>query len=274
MSTFRDRDEEEDVAGDEFPPLAPEDGEGMRPITDYFKKTKISTDTKVRELERTIRREKRDSKKDKTCFKYDGILYCVPIACMKNLQLRGLIGSGESGQVRRVTIRGESQTKYVVKIIKLTVLTEEQQRLGIVDDWTTESDFRDEVRLQEKAAKIGAAPRVLRAFTCSAAGQDFGFIIMERFTTTLGAYVQKRTLTDEESERLRRMVLEQLENLHEEGIVHGDLSPGNIVLMINSSGIIRKLAFIDFGREKEASYGEEDMYMIQDEDMWKSEFLR
>jgi serine/threonine protein kinase len=73
------------------------------------------------------------------------------------------------------------------------------------------------------------------------------FMVMERVPMSLFGYVDtfpNKVVPFEEAIRIVRNTIDGIERMHTRGIIHGDIHPGNVVMMNQE---ISQIAFIDFG---------------------------
>ena len=78
---------------------------------------------------------------------------------------------------------------------------------------------------------------------------ETAYIVMEYINgKSLRDYlIEKGKLSEEESLRIMRPILDALVKVHEAGIIHRDISPDNIMLTFDNSGAVSDVRLIDFG---------------------------
>ncbi len=86
--------------------------------------------------------------------------------------------------------------------------------------------------------------RVFRSGSCDLGGNEFSFSVMEFAEENLSQVLPQRALTADEVREMLPPVLDALQYLHGEGLVHGDLKPGNIMaagdqLKLSSDAVLR-----------------------------------
>jgi len=86
--------------------------------------------------------------------------------------------------------------------------------------------------------------RVFRSGTCELSNTGFLFLVIEYAEENLSQVLPQRGLALEEVREMLPPVLDALDYLHREGLVHGELKPGNIMaasdqLKLSSDGVMR-----------------------------------
>lgn len=118
--------------------------------------------------------------------------------------------------------------KFVIKVIN--------------GDRDTQEDIKQEVTMQNKMADHNLALRVEDWWLCK--NGKGGAIIMPILKETLGRYIQGQYISVKDVIAKIKMALILMQNLHKNGMYHGDSHINNIMLGYESN----KLYFIDQGR--------------------------
>jgi eukaryotic-like serine/threonine-protein kinase len=122
------------------------------------------------------------------------------------------------------------------------------------DHLARDEDILDRFRREAVAAARLTHPAVVRVFDT---GIDSGifYIVMELFEgrTLEGMLAERGRLEPEEAARIARAVLQGLGHAHEQGVVHRDVKPGNI--LNDRDGYVK---VTDFGIAK-AAFADEDL---------------
>jgi tRNA A-37 threonylcarbamoyl transferase component Bud32 len=108
--------------------------------------------------------------------------------------------------------------------------------------------FRDELDHLERLEGLGVAPRLVDAWICPEVG--LGYIVQERVE---GVTLHEFLTENEMPKDVLMTILKLMRKMHDAGIVHTDLHPGNIMLAV--SGPVR---FVDFGEAFFESEGVND----------------
>lgn len=237
-------------------------------------------------------------KTEPVSFTYRKANYSIPKDCMKGLVIGGLLGKGVFSEVHDAEVKG--LRKYVVKIIKLDIppaYEENSDEEMFHERHTSKEMFNREVFFQKKAASIGVAPKIKRAFICASNQREFiavaprfivgldvkgirggfeakviefGFIIMEKLTISLSAYIRENLPDTEFLEKIRKILIEKINLMHSHGIFHGDMRPDNVMLQLNKDGDVSDLKIIDYGMAgTSATQTDSNLDWMVDDEYWK-----
>lgn len=156
---------------------------------------------------------------------------------LKGWQVVKLLGSGKFGTIFLI----QKGTKLrAVKIM-----------FPSYKDWTTPVE---EFHLQQKAARIGIAPKVLNYSKHSKFGRTMYVIIMDTMDMDLVTYLKCISTLVKPKERkeylagLFRGIRTLFFKMKRHNFTHGDLHPGNIMLRYTSDGKTLEVLLIDFGQ--------------------------
>ncbi len=151
--------------------------------------------------------------------------------------LEKLIGVGGFGAVFRASevVQNQHMRSLAIKVIDID-----------------HADDGDRVGLAELQAAVNFDhPHLIRCFTCGAWENDIGeflYLVMELADTSLGKQLkQDNTLPEPTIRTLAQHTAEALVYLHEQGFVHRDLKPDNILRVkdrwkLSDFGILRKMS--------------------------------
>lgn len=95
-------------------------------------------------------------------------------------------------------------------------------------------------------ASYDLAPTVFGFWICEIYDIHYGFIVMDRMDCSVKSILLKRSLNNTEESRISVLI----EKLHKKGIVHGDMKPSNIGVLLNLDGEIIKCRFLDTQKVK------------------------
>lgn len=138
---------------------------------------------------------------------------------------------------------------------------EESGDLGDVEQYlpvslqTRIEDFEREERLSKIGSNLGISPHVYDSFICDNVLREpegghlitVGFIIMDRWDTSVGRWHQDHP-DAKIPHQLVQKLQHQIEIMHDNGIIHGDLHLENIMLRLGPDGVTPvDIAIIDFG---------------------------
>lgn len=163
---------------------------------------------------------------------YIGTNYAIQEQCLKSIRLGEFIGEGAEGAVYDACA---PDCDNVVKVISLPV------EFG--------NDFETEVRLTQIASDLKVGPQFVDAWQCGGYDKrvgktDLGFIVTRKYDTSLAAFLAKT------KGRLPMESVAQIDALirqwHDNGFVHADLLPKNIVVNVRGK-TITDAKLIDFG---------------------------
>jgi eukaryotic-like serine/threonine-protein kinase len=154
-------------------------------------------------------------------------------------EIRQSLGKGGMGEVFLAYDRTAQQA------VALKIVREEARMPG--DD----EALRQELIL---ARKVGH-PNVCRVFDL--APSAYGPILVMEYITgqTLHAHIRRKKgtggYTADEFRRIAQDVASGVAAIHAQGLVHGDLKPGNVMVTTNVDGLFGKAIVLDFGFAKE-----------------------
>ena len=154
-------------------------------------------------------------------------------------EIRQSLGKGGMGEVFLAYDRTAQQA------VALKIVREEARMPG--DD----EALRQELIL---ARKVGH-PNVCRVFDLAPSG--YGPILVMEYITgqTLHAHIRRKKgsggYTADEFRRIAQDVASGVAAIHAQGLVHGDLKPGNVMVTTNVDGHFGKAIVLDFGFAKE-----------------------
>lgn len=151
---------------------------------------------------------------------------------------------------RKVAIKEYLPSEYATRMIQqkdLIIPNEEAQQVRFEKGKTK---FRQEA---EKLGKLGKVDGVVYIYDTFEENHTV-YIIMEYLQgMTLAAYMaEKGALSQEETMDIMFPILEALDQVHEQGIIHRDISPDNIFMSTDTSGK-QQVKLIDFGAARFAS---------------------
>lgn len=118
--------------------------------------------------------------------------------------------------------------------------------------------FNTEVNNLIKLSSLNLAPKYYGHCIVNKNGIDYGFIMMEKADFSLKQILLERSLYKFELQ----IVEEAIENLHNNGIIHGDLKPSNICTFLNRDGFIERVVFIDCQKIKQGDTNTESFRRI------------
>jgi tRNA A-37 threonylcarbamoyl transferase component Bud32 len=105
--------------------------------------------------------------------------------------------------------------------------------------------FNHEVKMIQQMSQLHLAPRLLGSWiNRSDYPMHYGFIVMEYLPTTVKGVLLKRNLSAVEMTTIERLI----NQLHQQGVCHGDLKPSNIGIRIGSNGQIDHLRLLDWAK--------------------------
>jgi serine/threonine-protein kinase PpkA len=147
-----------------------------------------------------------------------------------------------------VIIRPINRTRYSSVYLALSESREEQVALKVLDrrGHDVDEDALERFRSEYEIGCSIEGPHVAEVYEFGVQ-DDLAFIALEYFA---GGDLKKRMeqpMLPRHCVRLLRQIAEALEAIHEAGIIHGDLKPGNIMMRADGS-----IALIDFGLSRQS----------------------
>ncbi|MGH7271961.1 MAG: protein kinase domain-containing protein [Polyangiaceae bacterium] len=161
------------------------------------------------------------------------------IVVSERYEIRQSLGKGGMGEVFLAYDRTTQQA------VALKIVREEARMPG--DD----EALRQELLL----ARSVSHPNVCRVHDL--AGSPYGpILVMEHITgQTLHTHIRRKKAqggyTADEFRRIAHDVASGVAAIHQQGLVHGDLKPGNVMVTANPDGTFGKAVVLDFGFAKE-----------------------
>ena len=158
------------------------------------------------------------------------------VKCLKNpddAQKLKYIGSGEYGSIYKL------DDKTCIKFINIT---QTLNNLKYVD-------FLKEVNMSTIAGSIGVAPKIYDTYVCinDEDSTCYGIIYMEFIQgITLTNYLDK-IHSQNNKNKLRKLLEEKIIKLHTAGIMHNDLHSDNVMVILDSNDQLKDIKMIDFG---------------------------
>ncbi len=153
----------------------------------------------------------------------------------QNIELRKELGRGVKGTVFESCI--EQNCKYVLKVVEFSI-----------DPFEAETEIKelaDEVEISKRAAKRNISPQIYGFWICIKNNRPaYGFIVMDMLNITLKSWLERQPDYQTAIKSIQRKLNEKLDNLHQEGIIHNDLSNVNVLLKLNGEP---EPFLIDFG---------------------------
>ncbi|AYV82784.1 MAG: hypothetical protein Hyperionvirus2_152 [Hyperionvirus sp.] len=101
--------------------------------------------------------------------------------------------------------------------------------------------FLDEVKAFKNLYRLGLGPKLFGYQVCEIHEIHYGFIVMRKMDCTVKDILVRRDLDRGEVDEIERTI----ERMHKKGVVHNDLKPSNIGVVLGKSGGIRKCYFLD-----------------------------
>ena len=176
-----------------------------------------------KEIKKQVRGEEGFQKSLMHCFKTPG-----------DAERAKYVGEGDFGRVYRI---GED---ICVKIVNIS-----EKEFESMDDIV----FQREVDIGKDAGKWGIGPEIYESYVCLNESESacYGVIYMQWLDgLTLYDWLLKSPSASE-IEKVRDMVEEKIQKMHDHGMVHMDLHNGNVFIQLSGSGELKKVYFIDFG---------------------------
>lgn len=156
--------------------------------------------------------------------------------CLKNpddAKKLKYIGSGEYGSIYKL------DDKTCIKFINITHTLNNLKYV----------DFLKEVNMSTIAGSIGVAPKIYDTYVCinDEDSTCYGIIYMEFIQgITLTNYLDK-IHTQNNKNKLRKLLEEKIIKLHNAGIMHNDLHSDNVMVILDSNDQLKDIKMIDFG---------------------------
>ncbi len=94
----------------------------------------------------------------------------------------------------------------------------------------------DQLAAWERASKL-SHPNLIRVFATGSTdikGTPYVYAVSQRGEFNLAQMLSERPLTGAETEEMLRPMLDALESLHKQGLVHGDLRPPNVLVIADT----------------------------------------
>lgn len=105
--------------------------------------------------------------------------------------------------------------------------------------------FYHEVKMIKNVGKLGLAPKLFDHWVDRTTSRiHYGIIVMEKLERTVKDILINRNLRNKEL----NYILDKINNLHDNGIKHGDLKPSNIGVYCDKLGEIIKVKIIDWAK--------------------------
>ena len=149
----------------------------------------------------------------------------------------------------RVAVKEYFPNGYAVRNVEASdaiTITDERLRLDVQKG---KDSFLREARTLARFRGTPGIVEVLNFFEAN----DTAYIVMEYLEgETLGQRLKEKLFTADEIFRRMEPVLTTLEKVHRQGVVHRDISPDNIMMLLNGS-----LKLMDFGAARLMNYGDQ-----------------
>lgn len=161
---------------------------------------------------------------------YIGTNYVSKDECLNDVILQNNIDNGTNSNIYGACIKDDC--KYILRI------TEFEK-----DYESRFNNFEEEVEIMNKMYELGVGPKLIRSWKCEVTRKnrilDIGLMLIEKYDTDLKKY--SKNITNNDFEKINKMI----EKIHDNGYIHGDLHPKNIILKINKDGI-EDIKIIDY----------------------------
>lgn len=150
-------------------------------------------------------------------------------------EIEELIGIGGMADVYKAHDIVEEKT-VAVKILK--------------DEYLSNEDFKRRFRNESKAIAVLSHPNIVKIYDVSF-GDRIQFIVMEYVNgITLKEYIeQQKMVTWKEAVHFTVQILRALQHAHDNGIVHRDVKPQNVMLMQDGSVKVMDFGIARFARD-------------------------
>ena len=186
--------------------------------------------------------------------------YSIPLECMPEVAITGLIGTGSEGKVYALAQTDDVTSRKVIKIIPLVDIHQDEcvvdpGALSIPGQVTTEDFFR-EVEMAKKMATLGVSPKVYDAHICKNVETvttdnlttSVGMIISARVDITLQGYIIKYPgLISEMYNRLLDMFLDLASRIMKSGYWDPDMHFTNIMINLDADMRPTSMYNVDLG---------------------------
>ena len=118
------------------------------------------------------------------------------------------------------------------------------------DEYLTNEDFKRRFRNESKAIAVLSHPNIVKIFDVSF-GDRIQFIVMEYVNgITLKEYIeQQKIVTWKEAVHFTVQILRALQHAHDNGIVHRDVKPQNVMLLQDGSVKVMDFGIARFARD-------------------------
>lgn len=150
-------------------------------------------------------------------------------------EIRELIGIGGMADVYKAYDL-EQEREVAIKILK--------------DEYLTNEDFKRRFRNESKAIAVLSHPNIVKIFDVSF-GDKIQFIVMEYVNgITLKEYIeQQKLLTWKQTIHFTVQILRALQHAHDNGIVHRDVKPQNVMLLQDGTVKVMDFGIARFARD-------------------------
>ncbi len=150
-------------------------------------------------------------------------------------EIRELIGIGGMADVYKAYDLAENK-EVAVKILK--------------EEYLTNEDFKRRFRNESKAIAVLSHPNIVKIFDVSF-GDRVQFIVMEYVDgITLKEYIeQQKVVTWKEAVHFTVQILRALQHAHDNGIVHRDVKPQNVMLLQDGTVKVMDFGIARFARD-------------------------
>ena len=198
---------------------------------------------------------------------YEGVKYRIDADClnkyMKPFTFKRFVACGNNGCIYQIC-DDHKECQFILKIIHNTLYSPEQ-----------------EIDLQNKAAEAGLAPKVFKTWECPGEvlrdteyGSDphwektnLQFLLTEKMDMRQADYLFyihvpphstvshishiPQKLTREEINNIIEKLETVILDLHDLGILHGDIYSDNVMVNVDGEGVLTQIKLIDFGQARQ-----------------------